>query len=72
MQDLDAKLAYKAMFRFLEKYYAQTNSEDVGTLLGSMSMDVFQREQPADSAMWGEWLEAIQEVIVEQVRVSGQ
>jgi len=72
MQDLDARLAYKAMFRFLEKYYALTNAADVGTLLGSMSMDVFQDAMPADPAMWEEWLDAIQDVIAGQTRRSDQ
>jgi hypothetical protein len=72
MQDLDAKLAYKAMVRFLEKYYALTNAEDVGALLGSMSTDVFQDAMLADPAMWEEWLEAIQDVIPAQTRRSDQ
>lgn len=72
MQELDARLAYKAMFRFLEKYYALSNAEDVGALLGSTSMDVFQDAMPADPAMWAEWLEAIQDVIAAQTRRSDQ
>jgi len=72
MQDLDVMLAYKAMFRFLEKYYALTNAEDVGALLGSMNMDVFQDAKPADPAMWDSWLEAIAEVNAEQVYRSDQ
>ena len=66
MQNLDTKLAYKAMFRFLEKYHALTNADDIGSLLGSMSMDVFHDAMPADPAMWEDWLAAIREVRAEQ------
>jgi hypothetical protein len=59
---MDAMLAYKAMVRFLERYYTLTNSEDVGALLGSMSMDVFQDGKSADPAIWEDWLRAIEEV----------
>ena len=45
-------MAYKAMFRFLEKYYALTNAEEIGALLGSMSMKIFVGDKPADPAMW--------------------
>jgi len=72
MENLDTKLAYKAMFRFLEKYHALTNADDIGALLGSMSMDVFRDAMPADPAMWTDWLEAIREVSAEQLRQSGQ
>lgn len=68
MENPDAIVAYKAMFRFLEKYYALTNADDIGALLGSMSMEIFQGEIPADSAMWDEWLEAIRDVMAEQAR----
>lgn len=70
MENLNAVMAYKAMFRFLEKYYALTNANEIGALLGSMSMDVFQGDRPADPAMWGDWREAIREVMAEQSRES--
>ena len=66
MQNLDAMLAYKAMFRFLEKYYALTNVDEIGVLLGSMSMEIFQDEKPADPAMWDDWIDAIREVRAER------
>jgi hypothetical protein len=71
MQNLDIKLAYQAMFRFLEKYYELTNADEIGALLGSMSMDVFRGAMPADPAMWEDWLAAIREVSAEQSRLSG-
>ena len=66
MQNLDAMLAYKAMFRFLEKYYALTNVDEIGVLLGSMSTEIFQDEKPADPAMWDDWIDAIREVRAER------
>lgn len=66
MQDMDAMLAYKAMFRFLEKYYALSKADEIGALLGSMSLDIFQGEMPADPAMWVDWMEAVREVTDEQ------
>ena len=71
MQNLDAALAYKAMFRFLENYYALTHAEDIGALLGSMSVDLFSNGMPADPAMWEDWMQAIQEVTTERHRQSG-
>ena len=41
--------AYKAMFCFLEKYYNQTGSDDVGSLLGSMQ--ILEDKSTADPAM---------------------
>lgn len=72
MQNLDAMLAYQAMFRFLEKYYELTNAEDVAALLGSMRMDVFRDAKPADPTMWDDWLEAIRDVNAGHVRRSDQ
>ena len=66
MQNLYAMLAYKAMFRFLEKYYALTNVDEIGVLLGSMSTEIFQDEKPADPAMWDDWIDAIREVMAER------
>ena len=57
MSLLTEEQAYAAMFRFLECYYDRTNSDEIGGLLGTMSMldDGF----PADIAVRTEWQEAI-------------
>jgi len=60
MNNLDAKEAYQAMFRFLEKYYEHTHADEIGAILGSMS--ILNDGKPADGAMWQEWLDAIKEV----------
>lgn len=65
MDMFDAELGYKAMLRFLEKYFETTGSDDVGALLGSMSTNVFSDGRPADPAIWEEWLKAVHDVTSE-------
>jgi hypothetical protein len=74
MEKMDTVLAYKAMFRFLENYDAQggRNDDDIAILLSSMSMEIFQGGEPADPAMWGDWLDAIEEVTAVQIRQADQ
>ena len=52
--------AFKAMFSFLENYYEQTQADDIGTLLGSLTL--LEDNRPIDSGMWEEWLEAIKKI----------
>jgi hypothetical protein len=59
--------AYEAMFAFLEKFYCNTGSDDVGSLLGSMSM--LSEGGTADPAMWGEWEAAIRKAKQGQVDI---
>jgi len=70
MVQMDAKLAYRAMFRFLENYWerGRRTDEDIAALLGSMSLDTFSGDEPADAAMWDDWLEAIDQVMAAQER----
>lgn len=60
---LNEKDAYKAMIIFLEKFYSISKSDDIGGLLGSMML--LKDEKPADSALWEDWLEAVQRIIDE-------
>ena len=50
---------FKAMQCFLEKYYKETNSDDIGCLLGEMSFDVWKDMSTGDPATWLDWLQAI-------------
>lgn len=68
MTNFDPVLAYKAMFRFLEKYDALSEQNEIGALLGSMNLELFEGGKPADPALWDDWLEAIREVMAEQGR----
>jgi hypothetical protein len=60
MPDLTKKEAYLAMFSFLEKQYALTKADDIGALLGGMSL--LQDGGTADPAMWEDWEKAITKV----------
>lgn len=74
MEKLDNVFAYKAMFRFLENYYERggRSEGDIADLLSSMSMEIFQDGRAADPAMWGDWLDAIGEVMAVQVHQTDQ
>ena len=59
--------AYAAMYRYLEKLYEQTQADELGGMLGSMSL--LPDGQPADPAVWSDWLQAINEAKEGQVNV---
>jgi hypothetical protein len=57
MNGLSDEQAYAAMFYFIERIYEHTKSDDLGGLLGSMS--VLEDGAPADAAVASDWLEAV-------------
>ena len=57
---LTAREAYAAMFTFLEEIYQRTESDDLGALLGGMSL--LQDEGTADPAAWSDWETAVRTV----------
>lgn len=58
---LDPRQAYAAMFSFLEEYWGRGGSDELGTLLGSMTLQP--DGCPADSALWEDWLRACQRAL---------
>jgi len=54
---LNVNEAYLAMFEFLERYYKRTKSDDIGGLLGSMSL--LEDGVPIDKYLWDEWLSSL-------------
>ena len=58
METLTSKQAYAAMFYFLDQFYMRTKSDDVGGLLGTMSL--LDDGLPADRAIVADWQEAVQ------------
>ncbi|WP_224367595.1 hypothetical protein [Hyalangium versicolor] len=52
--------AYAAMYRYLEKAYELTGADELGGLLGTLSL--LPDGQPADPAAWTDWLHAVEEV----------
>jgi hypothetical protein len=57
---LTTRDAYAAMFTFLEEIYRRTGSDDLGALLGGMSL--LEDGGTADPARWTDWQAAIREV----------
>ncbi len=51
--------AFKAMTKFLEKWYELTKSDDIGSLLGGIDINFWCNGKPFDPALWGDWLDAI-------------
>jgi hypothetical protein len=58
---LTEKQAHAAMYYFLDQFYQRTKSDDVGGLLGDMSL--LPDGEPADSTISEEWEEAVQYVL---------
>ena len=61
--NMTTEMAYRAMIIFLEGYYRATNADDIGALLGSLSIQP--DGLPADSALWVEWKGAVERAIAE-------
>lgn len=57
MRTLTEEQAYAAMFHFLDDFYSRTKSDDVASLLGSMSL--LADGGPADPAIAVDWREAV-------------
>jgi len=53
------------MYAYLEGLYRVTNDDYLGSLLGDMSL--LEDGSTADSAVWIEWLEAVEKVRRKQV-----
>lgn len=58
MHTMTDKQAYIAMFRFLEKVYMRTKSDDLGGLLGGLS--ILGDGSPADPAVVEDWQQAVE------------
>lgn len=67
MTNLSEHEAYAAMFAFLDDRYQLTKSDDLGALLGSMSL--LPSGGTADPAIWEDWLNAIKKAESGHVRV---
>lgn len=57
VENTQAHRAYVISNAFLNSYYAEHGGEELAGLLGSMSMDIFAGELPADPAIWSEFTE---------------
>jgi hypothetical protein len=54
---ISVRQAYVAMYQYLKRIYDLTGSDELGGLLGSMSL--LPDGQPADPAAWSDWLRAV-------------
>ena len=69
MSDLmNTQMAYTAMYEFLVGYYERTKSDDVGALLGGMSL--LDDGSPADPAIWIDWKESVEKAQLHQTDLS--
>ena len=58
--ELSIEEAYRSMLVFLEGYYETTKSDEVGGMLGAMSLN--SDGKPMDAAHWDEWMNAVRSV----------
>ncbi len=55
--------AFKSMQCFLEKYYEETQSDDIGSLLGDISLGMWEDGSTGDPAAWNDWVKCVQKAI---------
>jgi hypothetical protein len=64
METLTIRQAFDAMVHFLERQYALDKSDEIGTLLGSLSLQIWADDTTADPAAWDDWMESVQKVLM--------
>ena len=65
MEKLTQEQAFVATIEFLDNYYQQTQSDDIGALLGSLQL--LEDGKPADPAMWYDWLQSVKETLPNKI-----
>lgn len=66
---LTPRQAYLCMFEFLRMYYERGHSDEIGGLLGSLSL--LPDGQPADAAQAADWAKAVSTVLAADSRPGG-
>lgn len=61
--ELTEKEAFRAMFYFLVDYYRRTKSDEIGGILGDLSLR--DDGMPMDPAAWIDWKNAVSKAIEE-------
>ncbi len=64
METLTIRQAFDAMVHFLERQYALDKSDEIGTLLSSLSLQIWADDMTADPAAWNDWMESVQKVLM--------
>ena len=57
---LNEEEAFKAMVIFLERYYNETHSDDIGSLLSDLIL--LDDKRTADPAAWNDWINAVNKI----------
>jgi hypothetical protein len=65
MNQLTSQQAFLAMYSFLDAHYQRSKADDVGALLGSMSL--LRDGRPADPAIESDWNAAVQAAVTGSV-----
>lgn len=60
-ENLTTLQAFNSMRLFLEKYYKETGSDDVGALLSDMLF--LEDGKTADPAIWKEWIDCVNQAL---------
>lgn len=63
-ENLTPELAYLAMYEFIVNLYQRTKSDELGSLLGSMSF--LADGETADPTVWKEWMICVTKVMAGQ------
>ena len=66
---LTYRQAYFVMFEFLRRHYERGPSDEIGGLLGSLSL--LPDGSPADPAMWPDWEQAVAAVLTAEQLPAG-
>ena len=65
VKTLTVEQAYLAMFDYFRVLYLRTHSDEIGALLGDMSL--LSDGGTADPAAWGDWMLSVQRAIDNEV-----
>jgi len=63
--NLTPRQAYLAMFAFLDGYWRRGKSEEIGALLGALSL--LENDRPADPALAADWDDAVRLALADSV-----
>lgn len=63
-ENLTPELAYLAMYEFLVDIYQRTKSDELGSMLGSMSY--LADGETADPTIWKDWMLCVNKVLAGQ------
>lgn len=63
-ENLTPELAYLAMYEFLVEWYQRTKSDELGSLLGSMSY--LSDGETSDPAIWKDWMQCVTKVLADR------